>query len=140
MAKRTALILAGILAVYMFFAASRGVDLLHSTDPAVKGLGIAVLILPLLGTVLIYREIKFGKLSYEMGQAIDAKYLPLKDDDEAGRRSFLENAIEVTKQDMENWQAWYSVALGYDLLHERRLARDAMQYSVELYSEAKKTK
>ena len=137
MARRIALILAAILGVYLVFAASRGIDLLKSDDPAVKGLGVAVLILPLIGTILVYREIKFGKLSYEMGQQISETFLPITELDDAARKIFLESAIEKTKNDMENWQAWYSVALGYDLLHERRLARDAMQYSVELYQAAK---
>lgn len=137
MARRIALILAGILGVYLVFAASRGLDLLKSDDPAVKGLGVAVLILPLIGTILVYREIKFGKLSYEMGQSIPETYLPTTELDDQARKEFLESAIEKTKSDMENWQAWYSVALGYDLLQERRLARDAMQYSVELYQNAK---
>ena len=38
---------------------------------------------------------------------------------------------------MDSWQAWYSVALAYDLLKERKLARQAMQYSVELFQAAK---
>lgn len=133
MAKRIALILASILGVYMVFAAMRGLDLLKSDDPAVKGLGIAVLVLPLLGIILVFREIRFGKLSYEMGQTISEEHLPLKEATEEQRKEFLENSIAKAKADMDNWQAWYAVALGYDLLHERKFARDAMQYSVELY-------
>ena len=136
MAKRVALILSSILGVYLLFTASRGLDLLKVDDPAVKALGLAVLVLPILGVILVVREIRFGKLSYVMGQLIDTTYLPQTGLSEEEKTAFLESAIEKTKSDMKNWQSWYSVALGYDLVNQRKLAREAMQHSVELYQEA----
>lgn len=136
MAKRVALILSSILGVYLLFTASRGLDLLKVDDPAVKALGLAVLVLPILGVILVVREIRFGKLSYVMGQLIDTAYLPQTGLSEEEKTAFLESAIEKTKSDMKNWQSWYSVALGYDLVNQRKLAREAMQHSVELYQEA----
>ena len=137
MAKRVALILSGILAVYLVFAAWRGFDLLLVDDPAVRALGVSVLVLPLLGVILVVREIKFGKLSYEMGQEISEHLLPKKDFTEEEKRNFLDQAIERTKNGMDNWANWYSVALAYDVLNERKLAREAMQHSVQLYQAAK---
>ncbi len=136
MAKRISLILTVILLVYLGFTVLRGLDFLSVDDPAVQALGIAVLILPILGAILIYREIKFGKLSYLMGQTISDDYLPTNDLTEEQKRDYLDLAIERAKSHMENWQAWYSVALAYDLLKERKLAREAMKYSVELYQDA----
>lgn len=136
MARRIALFLAAILGVYLVFAALRGIDLLKSDDPAVKALGISVLILPLIGTILVIREIRFGRLSYQMGQTIDTSYLPTNGMSETQKQANLDSAIEKAKANMKSWQAWYSVALAYDLLSERKLAREAMQYSVELYQEA----
>ena len=137
MAKRLALILSGILAVYLVFAAWRGFDLLLVDDPAVRALGLSVLVLPLLGVILVAREIKFGKLSYEMGQEISEHLLPKKDFTEEEKRRFLDQAIERAKNGMDNWANWYSVALAYEVLNERKLAREAMQHSVELYQAAK---
>ena len=137
MAKRVALILSGILAVYLVFAAWRGFDLLLVDDPAVRALGVSVLVLPLLGVILVVREIKFGKLSYEMGQEISEHLLPKKDFTEEEKRNFLDQAIERAKNGMDNWANWYSVALAYDVLNERKLAREAMQHSVQLYQAAK---
>jgi hypothetical protein len=136
MAKRISLILTAILLVYLGFTVLRGLDFLSVDDPAVQALGIAVLILPILGAILIYREIKFGKLSYLMGQTISDNYLPTNDLTDEQKRDYLDLAIERAKSQMENWQAWYSVALAYDLLKERKLAREAMKYSVELYQDA----
>lgn len=137
MAKRVALILSGILGVYLVFAAWRGFDLLLVDDPAVRALGVSVLVLPVLGVILVAREIKFGKLSSEMGQEISESLLPKKDFTEEEKRTFLDQAIDRAKNDMDNWANWYSVALAYDVLNERKLAREAMQHSVELYQAAK---
>lgn len=133
MAKRVALILSAILGVYLIFAAWRGFDLLLVDDPAVRALGVAVLILPTLGAILVVKEIRFGKLSFQMGQVIDESYLPSRQLSAEQKRTFLDQAIEKAKLNMENWQAWYSVALAYDLLGERKLAREAMAHSVDLY-------
>lgn len=137
MARRISLALASILGVYLVFAALRGIDLLKSDDPAVKALGISVLILPLIGTVLVFREIRFGRLSYQMGQLIDISYLPTNGMSDEQKQANLDSAIAKAKTEMSSWQAWYSVALAYDLVSERKLAREAMQYSVELYQAAK---
>lgn len=133
MAKRIALILTAILSVYLVFAAWRGFDLLLVDDPVVQTLGLAVLLMPIIGGVIVLREIRFGKLSYAMGQVIDEIYLPRTDLETEQKREFLDQAIEKTKANLESWQSWYSVALAYDLLSERKLAREAMQHSVELY-------
>lgn len=108
-----------------------------SDDPAVKALGISVLILPLIGTILVFREIRFGRLSYQMGQLIDISYLPTNGMSDELKQANLDSAIEKAKTEMSSWQAWYSVALAYDLVSERKLAREAMHYSVELYQAAK---
>lgn len=137
MAKRISLALTAILLVYLVFTVLRGLDFLAVDDPAVQALGVAVLVLPFLGAILIYREIKFGKLSYLMGQTIDESYLPVKELSEEQAREFLDVAIARAKEKMDSWQSWYSVALAYDLLKERKLARQAMQYSIELFQAAK---
>lgn len=137
MAKRISLALTAILLVYLVFTVLRGLDFLAVDDPAVKALGVAVLVLPVLGGILIFREIKFGKLSFNMGQSIDEQYLPTTELTEDEKREFLDTAIARAKEQMDSWQAWYSVALAYDLLKERKLARQAMQYSVELFQAAK---
>jgi hypothetical protein len=137
LARRIALILTSILCVYLLFAALRGIDLLRVDDPAVQGLGIAVLILPIIGIILVIREIRFGKLSYTMGQLVTEALLPKNGLSEEEKQHYLDQIIEKTKTDLENWQYWYCVALGYDLTNERKLARESMQHSVELYQAAK---
>ena len=134
MAKRIAFVIAGVLAVYLLFAMSRGFTLLESNSGAVKLLGICVIILPILGGLLVIREIRFGYTANALAQQIDVSLLPTQDvkprSDEA--KNYLESIIERTKQDQESWENWFCVGVGYDLNGQRKLAREALQYAVKL--------
>ena len=137
MAKRIAFILTAVLLVYLGFAFSRGLDLLNTDNSAVKLLGFCVLVLPLLGGWLIVREIRFGFKSSSMGQQVAEDLLPSR---EIKLRSpqadeYLESAVARTKDAQNIWQNWFCVALGYDLVGERKLARESMQYAVELFEQ-----
>ena len=135
MAKRIAFVLTAVLAVYLAFAFSRGIDLLNTDSNAVKLLGLCVLILPIIGGWLVFREVKFGFTSTRMGEQIPDERLPSRKikprSNEADK--YLEVAIELAKDAQEDWQNWFCVAIGYDLVGERKLARESMQYAVELF-------
>ena len=138
MAKRIAFVLAGVLGVYLVFAGMRGLDLLSSASTPVKLLGVCVIILPILGGFLIYREIRFGYSTSELGKHINAELLPTADikprSPEA--QEYLDAAITQAKADESNWQNWYCVGIGYDLTGQRKLARECMQHSVALAKHA----
>jgi len=135
MAKRIAFILTAVLLVYLGFAFSRGLDLLKTDTDAVKLLGLCVLVLPVLGGWLIVREIRFGFKSTNMGQQIHEDLLPSREIKPRSPRAdeYLESAVARTKDAQDVWQNWFCVALGYDLVGERKLARESMQYAVELF-------
>ncbi|MBK9436206.1 MAG: hypothetical protein IPN52_14335 [Micrococcales bacterium] len=59
-ARRVTLVMAGLFAVYAVLVAWRGWDFIASGEPAAIGLGLAVLILPLLSGGLVWREVRFG--------------------------------------------------------------------------------
>jgi len=136
MAKRIAFILTAVLLVYLGFAFSRGLDLLKTDTDAVKLLGLCVLVLPVLGGWLIVREIRFGFKSSNMGQQIHEDLLPSREIKPRTPEAevYLATAVERTKQAQDVWQNWFCVALGYDLVGERKLARESMQHAVELNS------
>jgi hypothetical protein len=136
MAKRIVFILTVVLFVYLGFAFSRGIDLLKTDNGAVKLLGFCVLILPLLGGWLVIREVRFGFKSSQMGNQVSDVLLPQREIKPRSPEAdeYLEAAVARTKDAQDVWQNWFCVALGYDLVGERKLARESMQYSVELYT------
>jgi len=138
MAKKIALGLAGVLGVYVFFAASRGVALIRTGNGPVQILGIAILALTGLGAYLVYRELRFGFKTAELGRNIAEVELPTRDLDSEALDSYLEHAMERAQVEPENWEVWYCIALGYHLHTDRKLARESMRYAVQLYQKSSK--
>ena len=138
MAKKFALGLTGVLAVYVFFAVSRGFVLLQNDNGPVKVLGVAIIALTGIGAYLVYRELRFGFKTAELGRTIDEVELPTRGMDSDALDSYLEQAIKNAQAQPDNWTVWYCVALGYHLQTDRKLARESMRYAVELYEKAAK--
>ena len=134
MAKRISFVLAGVLAVYLVFAGMRGLDLLHTSNTAVKLLGICVIVLPLLGALLVIREVRFGYAISNLGRQIDPELLPTTDIKPRSQEAqdYLDAVIARTQADGVNWRYWYCVGIGYDLNSQRRLARECMQHALSL--------
>ncbi|WP_246486229.1 hypothetical protein [Kribbella qitaiheensis] len=72
-AKRAAVVVAVVFVAYAVLLGWRGVLLIGTGDPVAVGLGIAVLVIPLVGLYLVWREIQFGRrteaLAHELGEA-----------------------------------------------------------------------
>ncbi|NBU32665.1 MAG: hypothetical protein EBS36_05810 [Actinobacteria bacterium] len=137
MAKRVSFILAVVLTVYLGFAFWRGVDLVRAGNTPVIILGICVMVLPILGGWLVIREVQFGYKSTEMGKQIAVNRLPSMEikPRTVEAQNYLDAAIEAAKRNQNDWQNWFCVAVGYDLVGNRKLARESMQYAVELFDQ-----
>ena len=137
MAKRITFGLVAVLAVYLAFSFSRGLDILKAGGPELIVLGLCVMIIPIIGGYLVYREIQFGAKSSLLGAQIEQSLLPTKEikprSDEA--RRYLDESIERTKQAPTLWVNWFCVAIGYDLIGQRKLARESMYHALELHEE-----
>jgi hypothetical protein len=101
-----------------------------------------VLVLPVLGLALVWREITFGRRSAELAAALEAEGgLPLDDLPRrpSGRveRTAADEAFGARQAEVEaepqSWQAWYRLALAYDDAGDRTRARSAVRRAIELY-------
>ena len=133
MAKRIALALAVVVAAYVGFAASRGLVLLRNDNVPVKILGLAILSLTFIGAYLVFREVRFGFKTAQLGRIIDEAALPSRSMDTEALDAYLIQAIAKAQDQPEEWSVWYCVALGYHLHTDRKLARESMRYAVDLY-------
>ena len=127
--------LAGILGVYLVFATLRAFDFLSTSDPVAKFLGVAILTMPLLGIAVIVKEVRFGIKTSQMGAQIAESRLPKSTLTQEEKFQYLNAAITPTQAEGSTWQDWYCLALGCDLTGERKLAREAMRWSIHLYDE-----
>lgn len=142
---RTKAVIALLVVILVFYAVligAKGVAFVASGEPVAVLLGIGVLILPVLGLGLVWREIAFGRRSAELAAALEAEGgLPADDlprrpsgrvDRAAADQAFAARQAEV-EQSPESWQAWYRLALAYDDAGDRTRARAAVRRAIELY-------
>jgi tetratricopeptide (TPR) repeat protein len=142
--KAVVAVLVVILTFYAVLIGAKGVAFIASGEPAPVVLGVAVLLIPVIGLGLVWREIAFGRRSAELAAALDAQGgLPVDDLPRrpSGRieRAAADRAFGVRQAEVEaapdSWQAWYRLALAYDDAGDRSRARSAVRRAIELYDE-----
>ncbi len=138
-------LMATALVVYLGFAAWRAVLLVDSADPVAIALGLAVLVLPLLGAWVLWRELSFGFATQRLARELRAEGgLPVDDlprtaagrvERDAADARFAEYAAAVERAP-QDWRARYRLAIGYDDARDRRRARAAMRTAIDLHDRA----
>jgi cytochrome c-type biogenesis protein CcmH/NrfG len=140
--KSTIAILVVVLAFYAVLIGLKGVALLASGTLIGQALGVAVLVLPLLGLGLVWREIEFGRRTAGLARALDAEHgLPPDDlprrpsgrvDREAADEFFARMRAEAEARP-EDWRSWFRLALAYDAAGDRSRARAAARHALALH-------
>ncbi len=138
----TALVLAGVLGVYLVLMGRRAVTMIVSGDPVFAVLGLAVLVLPVLGAFLVADQIRFGSKTerlarrlHDEGSLPDVSHLPLRPSGRVQREAadawFDEKQAELEAAP-HDWRAWFALAQAYDLAGDRNRGRKAMRRAIEL--------
>jgi hypothetical protein len=141
-ARTLALILSGMLAVYLLLLGRTGVLLLTSGSGVGIAFGLSVLVFPVIGAWIIYREIRFGFTTQKMTEVVvAAQGEGLEGEASDGEESELaeigETDFEAVKSDAEanprDWEPWFQVAVAYDEAGDRRQARKSMHHAASLF-------
>lgn len=145
MRARTALWIGSMLVALVVYAALigyQGVLLVQDGSPAAVALGLAVLVLPLLGLLLVWKEIEFGRGCARMAGELDQEGgLPLDDlprrpsgriDRAAADEQFATMRAE-TEARPEDWRSWFRLALAYDAAGDRTRGRAAARHALSLH-------
>jgi hypothetical protein len=117
-ARRIALVMAFAFGVYAVLVAWRGWDFITSGEPAAVGLGLAVLILPLLAGWLVWREVRFGFRMQELGSRVR------RVEDRP-----LEERIADAEAIPDDWEAWYWAGVGLYDAGDKKQARAALDHA-----------
>jgi hypothetical protein len=138
-AKRAAVVLAVVFVVYAVLLGWRGVLLIGTDDPVAVVLGIAVLVIPVLGAYLVWRELQFGRRTEVLARELEAVGgLPVDDLPRrpSGRidRAAADAAFEKYKTEAEaapeDWRVWFRLSTAYDAAGDRRRARATMRTAI----------
>lgn len=140
--RLVAFILATAVAVYLLFTVARSWVLIASGDPVPVALGVAVIVIPVIGAWVLYRELAFGMRTQQLGRELGAEGgLPVDDlprtpsgriERDAADARFVEYEEQVQRSP-DDWRAWYRLAIGYDDARDRKRARAAMRKAIELH-------
>ena len=134
--RRWAAVLTAAVIAYLLLAGWRGVVLIASGQPTAVLLGLAVLVIPVIGAWVVWREIAFGFAMQQMGrQLADEGDLPIDDFARmpsgrivpADAERFFAAERERVSISPDDWRSWYRLALAYDAARDRRRAREAMR-------------
>lgn len=141
---RTKTTIAVLVAVVVFYAGLiglKGVGLLAGGSRVGQVLGVALLVLPLLGLLLVWREIEFGRRTAVLARELDAEGgLPVDDlprrpsgrVDRGAADAQFQAMRAAAEAEPDDWRAWFRLALAYDTAGDRTRAREAARHAITL--------
>ncbi|MBC7442563.1 MAG: hypothetical protein H7311_08600 [Ramlibacter sp.] len=134
-------LMALLLAFYLVLVGWRAVLFLQSGEPVGIVIGVALLVLPLVGVWALAAEVRFGRNSERLVRRLQAEGglpvedLPLRP---SGRplRTAADAEFPQYRADVdaapEDWRAWFRLGLAYDASGDRRRARGAIRTAIAL--------
>ncbi|MCV7427939.1 tetratricopeptide repeat protein [Mycobacterium montefiorense] len=134
--------LCAAMLLYFVLLGRLAVVMIASGRVAAVGLGLAVLIMPVIGLWAMITTLRAGfahqklaRLIAEQGMELDTSTLPRRPSGRIQRDAADELFATVRTEvqaDPDDWRHWYRLARAYDYAGDRRRAREAMKTAVEL--------
>ncbi|WP_099022706.1 hypothetical protein [Mycolicibacterium palauense] len=134
------------LVVYFVLLGRIAVALIADGRLASIGLGVALLILPVVGIWAMIATLRAGfahqrlaGLAAQQGMELDVSELPRRASGRIQRDAadaLFDTVRAELDADPDNWVRWYRVARAYDYAGDRSRARDAMRTAVRLQEQA----
>lgn len=140
--KATVAVMVLVVAFYAALIGFKGLGLLGSGSAVGVVLGVALLVLPLLGVLLVWREIEFGRRTSVLAAALEAEGgLPVDDlprrpsgrVDRAAADAQFQQMREQAEARPDDWRSWFRLALAYDAAGDRTRARAAARHALSLH-------
>ena len=143
MLRATLALLVLLVVFYAVLLAFKGLALVQEGGAVGVLLGLAVLVVPLLGLALVLREIQFGRQCARLADALAREDgLPVDDlprrpsgrVDRAAADVHFAKLREETEADPDRWQNWFRLSVAYDAAGDRSRARAAARHAIELHA------
>ena len=128
--------------VYLVLLGRLAISMITSGRAAAVGLGLALLIMPVIGLWAMIATLRAGfahqrlaRLIVADGMELDASALPRRPSGriERGAADALFATVRAeVEADPDDWRRWYRLARAYDYAGDRRRAREAMKTALQL--------
>lgn len=134
-------VMTAILALYLVLIGQRAWLLLTSGDAVAITMGVALVVIPIIGAWAIGRELLFGMQAEKLARRLEAEdALPTEQIDvRTSGRPLRDQADELfpayradVEQHPEDWRAWFRLSLAYDGAGDRKRAREAARRAIKL--------
>lgn len=135
------IVMALLLVLYFVFAGVRAVALLGSGTPIAVTMGVALVVLPLIGAWALTRELLFGWRSTALVDRLEAEGRLPDDLGEVGPTGKADRAAadaafpryrEEAEAAPDDWRAWLRLGIVYDACGDRSRARTAIRKAIGL--------
>jgi hypothetical protein len=130
------------LLVYFVLLGRSGVLLVSSGRPAAIGLGVAILLLPIVGLWAMIATLRAGfahqrlaRIAGEEGMELDVSALPRRPSgriERAAADALFDSVRAEVEADPDDWRRWYRLARAYDYAGDRGRARETMKKAVQM--------
>ena len=139
--KVAGLIMAALLVLYLVVVAQYALVLIGTEVPVAVAMGVALLVLPLIGAWALAVELLFafraerllGVLRTEGGLPVDdLPRLPSGRPDPAAADAQFPTYQAEVEAAPDSWRAWFRLSLAYDASGDRKRARWAMREAIKL--------
>jgi hypothetical protein len=130
------------LIVYFILLGRIAMAFITSGEPAAIGLGVALMIMPLIGLWVMVSTLRaglahqrLGRIVKDEGMELDVSSLPRMPSGRIQRDAadaLFATVLAELEEDPDDWRRWYRLARAYDYAGDRSRAREAMKKAVEM--------
>ena len=134
-----AFIMAALLGLYLVASVILGVGYLSSGQPVAIAMGVAMLVLPLIGGWALWIELRFGLRSEKLVTALatdgslpELPPTPSAFEYRAHAQSLLPEVTRATETGSAGWKEWMRLGIVLDAAGKRKEARAAVRTAIKL--------
>ncbi len=140
-ARNTLVALVVLFAMYLTLVGYQALLLLRAGALIPVTLGLAILVLPLIGAYVAWQEIRFGAATASLSAELVERQWPTAElpARASGRPERLAAGKPIAQCQAEvaaapgDWAAWYRLGLAYDDAGDRRRSRAALRHAIDLH-------
>lgn len=134
-------VMAACLALYLIVVGQRAVLMIGTGEPIAIGLGVALIVMPLIGAWALYRELRFGLAADRLGRTLDAEGgMPVAETEltPSGRIAKADADPLIARYAQEadaapaDWRARYRLGVVQDAAGRRKDARASIREAIRL--------
>jgi hypothetical protein len=138
-------IMAALLALYLIFALRYGLILIGVGQPVPIAIGVALLVLPVVGAWAMVSELLFAVRADRLAKRLEdeggmpSETVPVSASgrvDRAAADALFPSYRAAVDAAPESWRAWFRLGLAYDASGDRRRARWATRTAIKLARQA----